>query len=317
MSGLTYIVVRHKLSVTMMDASTARAEILETSGNTAPGNVETMLHRLRQETRRWARREWPCLPTGLPWLDSLVGGGWLLGKVSELVGPSSTGRTALAAATVAAATARGEVVAWVDVTDCLDPRSLADAGVDLSRVLWVRPRGTEAAVRAAELVLEAGGFTVVVVDLDNNADIGRWVPEAGGATSRVAASGRVESVGEEGDSEGDVLRRPTLTAALPTPRGGRRGALVLRLVRAVERARGVGIVLAERAWIGAHAAVTLHLGRATPCWRGGAVRWLDGLTVHPETLPITAHAAANESRTPAPGPRPSTGLLQANSSPGR
>ncbi len=107
----------------------------------------------------------PRLTCGVAVLDTMLGGGWLLGKVGELVGPSSSGRSGVAVATVAAATARGEVVAWLDLDDAFDPASAAAAGVDLSRVLWVRPRGVEEAVRAAELVLEVGGFTVVVLDL--------------------------------------------------------------------------------------------------------------------------------------------------------
>jgi hypothetical protein len=67
---------------------------------------------------------------------------------------------------VAAATGRGEVVAVIDTCDRFDPASAADAGVDLSRVLWVRERGDAArALKAMNLVLQAGGFGLVVFDL--------------------------------------------------------------------------------------------------------------------------------------------------------
>jgi RecA/RadA recombinase len=124
------------------------------------------LEALREASERWVRRERmrPRLTSGLATLDTLLGGGWPQGKVGELVGPASSGRSAVATATVAGATTRGEVVAWLDLADALDPASAAATEVDLQRVLWVRPRGVEEAIRAAELVLEVGGFTVVVLD---------------------------------------------------------------------------------------------------------------------------------------------------------
>src|SRR5687768_6124267 len=80
-----------------------------------------------------------CCPTGLPDVDRLLGGGFPRGAVSEIAGPPSSGRTSLAFALLARATARGEVVALVDAGDALDPPSAAAAGIDLARLLWVRP----------------------------------------------------------------------------------------------------------------------------------------------------------------------------------
>jgi hypothetical protein len=151
----------------------------------------------------------------------------------------------MAVATVAAATARGEVVAWLDLADALDPASATAAGVDLARVLWVRPRGVEDAVRAAELVLEVGGFTVVVLDLGAGA---RGVP---GAETRLGGARR---------------------------RG--RGALRLRLARAVERAGVVTLVLADRPWVGTLAGVTVVLERGGVRWdECGGARWLSGISL--------------------------------------
>jgi hypothetical protein len=66
----------------------------------------------------------------------------------------------------AATTARGEVVALVDTCDRFDPSPAREAGVDLSRLLWVRERGDAArALKALNLVLQAGGFGLVVFDL--------------------------------------------------------------------------------------------------------------------------------------------------------
>ena len=118
-------------------------------------------------------------PTGLAALDSRLGGGWPRGHLSELVGPRSSGRTSLLLQTMAAATARGELVALVDALDMLDATSAAAAGVDLTRLLWVRghvvtnpglcrdlnQRAMEQAVKALGLVLQAGNFGLVVLDL--------------------------------------------------------------------------------------------------------------------------------------------------------
>jgi recombination protein RecA len=120
----------------------------------------------------------PTTSTGIEALDQAVTG-WPRGHVSEIVGPASSGRTSVVMATLAAATARGGVVALVDVADRFDPESAAGAGVDLDRVLWVRgpsmtwgaPQSTvgdlavRRGLRAFDLIVRAGGFAVVVLDL--------------------------------------------------------------------------------------------------------------------------------------------------------
>ena len=116
--------------------------------------------------------------TGLPALDARLGGGLPRGQLSELVGPRSSGRTSLLLQTLAAATSRGEFVALVDVLDCFDVASALQAGIDLSRLLWIRgrlvmnpgmcrdvnQRAIEQAVKALTLVLQAGNFGFVAFD---------------------------------------------------------------------------------------------------------------------------------------------------------
>jgi len=104
------------------------------------------------------------LPTGIGELDELLGGGLPRGHLSEIVGGPSSGRTGLLHALLASATQRGEVAAVVDLTDTLDPPSLARAGADLERVLWVRPPAPQTALKCAELILNAGGFGLVALD---------------------------------------------------------------------------------------------------------------------------------------------------------
>ena len=110
-------------------------------------------------------------------MDARLGGGFPRGQLSELVGPRSSGRTSLLLQMMAAATARGELVALVDALDMFDVESAAAAGVDLDRLLWIRghvvpnpglcrdlnQRALEQAIRALTLVLQAGNFGLVVL----------------------------------------------------------------------------------------------------------------------------------------------------------
>ena len=119
-------------------------------------------------------------PTGWAALDSLLGGGLRRGHLSEVVGVRSSGRSALFCRLAAAATSRGEAVSLVDTHDRFDPGSAAAAGVDLARVLWVRDRGdAERALKAMMLVLQAGGFGMVALDLADVQGLAlRHVPHA-------------------------------------------------------------------------------------------------------------------------------------------
>ena len=77
------------------------------------------------------------ISSGIPAVDRLTGG-LPRGCLTEICGPVSSGRTTVLLATLAAATRRGEYCAVIDASDALDPSSLAAAGVDLNRLLWVR-----------------------------------------------------------------------------------------------------------------------------------------------------------------------------------
>ena len=108
----------------------------------------------------------PPAPTGLASLDALLGGGFPRGRISELVGPRTSGRTRALLQTLASATAGGALVALVDVTDSLDPASACALGVRLPQLLWVRCGGrVVTGLRAADVIVRGGGFGVVAVDL--------------------------------------------------------------------------------------------------------------------------------------------------------
>jgi len=128
-------------------------------------------HPALQKPREQERRA--RLSTGLVALDALLGGGLPCGGVTEIIGAGSSGRTAMSLAILAAATRRGETVAWLDSGNALDPWSVQGAGVCLDRLLWVRPSEQKAinqTLKAADLVLDAGGFAVLVMDLANARD---------------------------------------------------------------------------------------------------------------------------------------------------
>ena len=123
------------------------------------------------------------ISSGIPAIDILTGG-LPRGCLTEICGPVSSGRTTVLLATLAAATGRGECCALIDASDALDPDSLAAAGVDLDRLLWVRcneesprrkgwvknesrrsERRLEQVLRATDLLLESGGFGLIILDL--------------------------------------------------------------------------------------------------------------------------------------------------------
>ena len=131
------------------------------------------------------------LPTGLTPLDTLLGGGLPCGGITEIVGRGSSGRTSLSLAVLGYSTQRGEAVAWVDPQDALDPVSAKAAGIDLGRLLWIRPEGAEAlklGLNAAELVLEAGGFAGLVLDVAGS----RWRAVLGKLAAWVRLTHRLE-----------------------------------------------------------------------------------------------------------------------------
>jgi hypothetical protein len=134
------------------------------------------------------------IPTDVAALDASLHGGLPRGQLSEIAGARSAGRTSLLLQMVAAATGRGEIAALIDTFDRLDVASAAAAGVALDRLLWIRgqaitrmqesglrshpdswgvvpgssglfDRTIDRALKALNLVLQAGGFGVVAIDL--------------------------------------------------------------------------------------------------------------------------------------------------------
>lgn len=117
----------------------------------------------RELVRATERREAGAQHSAIRSLDALLHG-LPRGSMTEVHGHRSSGRFSLVIAALASITSSGENVALVDHGDALDPKSAEDAGVDLERLLWVRPERVLDAVNAAELLLTTG-FPLVVLEL--------------------------------------------------------------------------------------------------------------------------------------------------------
>ena len=98
-------------------------------------------------------------------LDGLLAA-FLPGRLSEIVGPRSSGCGSLLLALLSRSSARGGLVALVDATDALDPLTAERAGLDLHALLWVRCGGRPgSAWSAVDLLARCPGFEVIALDL--------------------------------------------------------------------------------------------------------------------------------------------------------
>ena len=196
----------------------------------------------------------PRLSTGLAELDALLEGGFPRGQVAELIGPRTSGRTRVLLGTLAAVTGRGAWAALVDGTDGFDPATAAALGIPLGRLLWIRCGGRLAAAgRAADVLVQGGGFELVAVDLGD-------LPPSALARTPPAVFVRLQRAVER-DGTGLVVAGPrrvagslaALAVALVPRRlrwaPGGPGLLAgleteARLVRSRTRAPGAGVRLA-------------------------------------------------------------------------
>ena len=117
------------------------------------------------------------VPTTLAAVDGLLGGGLQRGKLVELVSRRAAGRFSIVLSALAAATNMGEAAALIDLGDHFDPQLAEANGVDLRRLLWVRPRTVKEAVMSAEMIT-ATGFQLVIVDTGLHPLRGRRAPDA-------------------------------------------------------------------------------------------------------------------------------------------
>src|ERR1700744_1974506 len=123
------------------------------------------------------------IPTGSIALDIALGiGGLPLGRVIEIYGPESSGKTTVALHAVANAQAAGGVAAFIDAEHALDPEYAKKLGVDTDSLLVSQPDTGEQALESADMLVRSGALDIVVI-----ASVAALVP-------------RAELEGEMGDS---------------------------------------------------------------------------------------------------------------------
>ena len=105
------------------------------------------------------------IPTGAIALDVALGiGGLPRGRIVEVYGPESSGKTTIALHAIASAQAKGGVAAFVDAEHALDPEYAKKLGVNIDDLLVSQPDTGEQALEIADMLIRSGSVDVIVVD---------------------------------------------------------------------------------------------------------------------------------------------------------
>ena len=112
-----------------------------------------------------ARKDIEVIPTGCLTLDYALGvGGLPRGRIIEIYGPESSGKTTVALHVVAEAQKMGGVAAFIDAEHALDPSYASKLGVDINNLYVSQPDTGEQALEITEQLVRSGGVDIVVVD---------------------------------------------------------------------------------------------------------------------------------------------------------
>nr|WP_275944754.1 recombinase RecA [Phototrophicus methaneseepsis] len=105
------------------------------------------------------------IPSGSLGLDIAIGvGGIPRGRITEIYGPESSGKTTLCLHVIAEAQKRGGLCAFIDMEHALDPQYASRIGVDIERLYVTQPDTGEQALEIAETLVRSGALDVIVVD---------------------------------------------------------------------------------------------------------------------------------------------------------
>ena len=127
----------------------------------------------------------------LPELDRATGfGGVPCGKLTEFTGPASSGKLTLALRALATAVRAGGVAAYIDLPGTFYPPAAAAMGIDLERLVVVRPKDEAAAVKAGAILLLSEGFDAVLLDLGR----ARVRPDALARLTELSARSRAATI---------------------------------------------------------------------------------------------------------------------------
>ncbi|HMU91198.1 MAG TPA: recombinase RecA, partial [Pseudomonadales bacterium] len=111
------------------------------------------------------RQNIPAISTGSLGLDIALGiGGLPRGRVVEIYGPESSGKTTLALSTIAQCQRGGGVAAFVDAEHALDPLYAEKLGVNLDNLLVSQPDTGEQALEIVDMLVRSGAVDLVVID---------------------------------------------------------------------------------------------------------------------------------------------------------
>ncbi|MFB3850523.1 MAG: recombinase RecA [Acidobacteriota bacterium] len=107
----------------------------------------------------------PVIPTGSLYLDWALGiGGYPRGRVVEIYGPESSGKTTLALQAIAEVNKQGGIAGFIDAEHALDPEYAAKLGVDVENLLISQPDTGEQALEIAEALVRSGAVDLIVID---------------------------------------------------------------------------------------------------------------------------------------------------------
>ncbi|MCR5491380.1 MAG: recombinase RecA [Bacilli bacterium] len=114
------------------------------------------------------------IPTGSILLDQALGvGGYPQGRIIEIYGPESSGKTTLALEAIAQAQLKGGRAAFIDAEHAIDPEYAAKLGVDIDELILSQPDNGEQALEITERLAESGAIDIIVVD-----SVAALVPQA-------------------------------------------------------------------------------------------------------------------------------------------
>lgn len=112
-------------------------------------------------------------PSGTLSLDLALGGGYPKGRIIEIYGPESSGKTTLALHAVAEIQKRGGTAAFVDAEHALDPQYAQRLGVDINNLLVSQPDNGEQALEIVETLVRSNAVDIIVLD-----SVAALVPQA-------------------------------------------------------------------------------------------------------------------------------------------
>lgn len=110
-------------------------------------------------------QQWPSISTGAPTLDAILGiGGLPQGRIVEIYGPESSGKSTISLSLVAQAQKKGLRCAYVDAEHALDPAYMIDLGINLDDLLLAQPNYGEEALEIVDKLVRTGEIGLVIVD---------------------------------------------------------------------------------------------------------------------------------------------------------